>query len=405
MGVIKIKDGIYSVGVLNPSLRIFDVIMKTEFGTSYNAYLLTGEKNVLIETVHARYFDEYLENIQSIVDISTIDYIVMNHNEPDHSGSIGRLMELAPNAKILTTPAGRIYLPLITNMPMPQITAVKDGEILDIGDGRTLKFIHAPFLHWPDSMFTWLEADKTVFTCDFLGTHFCEPTMVDSRIQYMEFYEKAFWEYYDAIFNPFKRYVRNGLSKLRSLDVEIACTSHGPVLHKGVFYEEACNRYNQWSAEVDSPKHFVPIFYCSAYGNTALLATKIADGIKSVLKDAAVELFDLTTVDPCSLVARMNDADAFLLGTPTINKDALHPVWELVSNIDAINCKGKPVSVFGSYGWSGEAIPAVLSRLRGLNMCVFEEGLKCRFVPSEAELQEAHDFGARFAESMTEHAS
>ncbi len=397
MGVIKIKDGIYSVGILNPSLRIFDVIMKTEYGTSYNAYLLTGEKNVLIETVHARYFDEYIENIKSIIDPIKIDYIVMNHNEPDHSGSLSRLLELAPKAEVLTTPAGKIFLPLITNKSIPSLRAVQDGEVLDIGSGKSLKFIHAPFLHWPDSMFTWLESEKTVFTCDFLGTHFCEPTMVDNRIQNMAIYENAFSEYYDAIFSPFKPYVLSGLSKLKGLDVEIACTSHGPVLHTGFFYEEAQRRYEKWSTPEVRPNKSIPIFYCSAYGNTGLLAFKIADGIKSVLKDASVQIFDLTLADPCSLLALMNDADAFLLGTPTINKDALPPVWQLVNSIDAISAKGKTVSVFGSYGWSGEAVPAVIARLKTLNMNVFEEGCKCRFVPSEAELQAAFDFGSRFA--------
>lgn len=400
MGVIKIKDGIYAVGILNPTMRIFDVIMKTEFGTSYNAYLLTGEKNVLIETVHAKFFDEYIENIQRIVDLSKIDYIVMNHNEPDHSGSLSRLLELAPQAQVLTSPAGKIFIPLITNTPIPKLKAVQDGEILDIGGGRTLKFIHAPFLHWPDSMFTWLESDKTVFTCDFLGTHFCEPTLLDSRIQSMALYEDAFEAYYEAIFSPFKSYVLNGLSKLSDLDVDLACTSHGPILQKDVFYETAKARYEKWSTTEISHNKKIPIFYCSAYGNTATLAVKIAEGIKSVFEDVAVDLFDLTTTDPCSLSGRMNNADAFLLGTPTINKDALQPVWQLVNSVDAINCKGKPVSAFGSYGWSGEGIPNIIARLKALNMQVFEEGYKCRFVPSEAEHQAAYDFGVRFAGTM-----
>ncbi|SHH61045.1 Flavorubredoxin [Sporobacter termitidis DSM 10068] len=400
MGVIKIREGIYSVGVLNPGLRLFDVIMKTEYGTSYNAYLLTGEKNVLIETVHARYFDEYVENVQSIVDLSKIDYIVMNHNEPDHSGSLARLLDLAPNAQLLATPAGRIYLPLITNKPMPAMRAVQDGETLELGGGRTLRFIHAPFLHWPDTMFTYLESEKTVFTCDFLGAHFCEPTMSDLKLQYRSAYERALEEYFDAIFSPFKPYVLSGLSKLDALDAETVCTSHGPILHKNGFLEDVRRRYAKWSTREPRQQKDIPIFYCSAYGNTAALAARIAEGIKSVIKDAAVELYDLTVSDPCSLTGRMNAADAFLLGTPTINKDALLPVWQLVNSIDAISAKGRPVSVFGSYGWSGEGVPAVISRLKGLNMNVFEEGYRCRFVPSDAELQAAFEFGARFATAL-----
>ena len=400
MGVVKISDGIYSVGVLNPCLRVFDIIMETEFGTSYNAYLLTGEKNVLIETVHARFFDEYLENVRSIVPLDQIDYIVMNHNEPDHSGSLGRLLALADKAEVLTSPAGRIYLPLITNNPAMKMRAVQDGEVLDLGGGRTLEFIHAPFLHWPDSMFTYLRSEKTAFTCDFLGTHFCEPTMSDLRVSYKDFFEKAFAEYYDAIFSPFKPYVLSGLDKLGALDANIVCTSHGPVLHRGGFLEEAMLRYGKWSTCIARQSKDIPVFYCSAYGNTGLLAEKIAEGIRSVLASASVELFDLTAVEPCTLIGRLNEADAFLLGTPTINKDALPPVWQLVSGIDAINSKGRPVSAFGSYGWSGEGVPAVLARLRALNMKVFEEGFRCRFVPSATELRAAYEFGVRFAEAL-----
>lgn len=400
MSVIKISDGLYSVGVLNPCLRIFDVIMETEFGTSYNAYLLTGETNVLIDTVHVKFFDEYIENVQSLIALEKIDYIILNHNEPDHSGSLSKLLALAPQAKILTSPAGRIYLPLITNTPLPSLRAVQDGEVLDLGGGRTLQFIHAPFLHWPDSMFTYLESEKTVFTCDFLGAHFCEPTMSDCRIPYMACYEKAFAEYYEAIFSPFKPYVLSGLSKLDDLNADTFCTSHGPILHKGAYYDRARQLYEQWSNCSPADTKYIPIFFCSAYGNTGLLAKNIAEGIISVLSDATVELFDLTEADSCALSAKVNNASALLFGTPTINKDALAPVWQLISHIDAINSKGKLTSAFGSYGWSGEGVPAILTRLKGLNMSVFEEGYRCRFVPSEAELRGAYEFGTRFAAAL-----
>jgi flavorubredoxin len=192
MAAIKIKDHIFSVGVLNPNMRIFDVIMKTEYGTSYNAYLIKSEKNVLIETVHPRYCDEYFENIKSVIDLEKIDYVIMNHNEPDHSGSLAKLFELAPQIQVITSQAGGIYLKSITNEPDLNIRVVKDGETLDIGGGKVLKFISAPFLHWPDSMFTWLESDKVAFTCDFLGAHYCEPRMFDSHVTYESKYDTAF---------------------------------------------------------------------------------------------------------------------------------------------------------------------------------------------------------------------
>lgn len=400
MAALQIKKGIYSVGVLNPNMRVFDVIMKTEFGTSYNAYLITGEKNVLIDTVHPHFFDEYLENIRSVIDPAKIDYIVMNHNEPDHSGSLARLLKIAPQIKVLASSAGKIYLGPITNMSGLQVTAVKDGETLDLGGGKILKFINAPFVHWPDSMFTWLEAERIVFTCDFLGCHFCEPRMFDSLVSYKKYFESAFKVYYNAIFGPFKPYVLKGLEKLNMLDADYVCTSHGPILTKGVFLETAKSRYEEWSRPVIHTEKQIPIFYCSAYGNTGLLAEKISEGIHSALKNACVNIYDINENDIGELKMKMNDSDAFLLGSPTINKDAVPPVWAMIASIDAINCKGKPVSAFGSYGWSGEAVPGMIERLKALKMNVFEEGFRCRFIPSETELSDAYEFGARFARSL-----
>lgn len=400
MAAIKIKDGIYSVGVLNPNMRIFDVIMKTEFGTSYNAYLITGEKNILIDTVHPNYFDEYLENIRSVIDPAKIDYVIMNHNEPDHSGSLAKLFEAAPQIQVLASPAGKIYIGNITNKPGLPVRAVKDGEELDIGGGKKLRFIHAPFLHWPDSIFTWLESDKIAFTCDFLGSHFCEPRMFDSRVLYQSFFESAFRVYFDAIFGPFKPYVQKGLAKLNELDAEFVCTSHGPILTKGGFLETAKARYDEWSTPATHAAKQIPVFFCSAYGNTGLLAEKIADGIRSVLKEAEVGTFDLNYHDIGEMKAKMNESDAFLLGSPTINKDAVPHVWEMACAVDAVNCKGKPVSAFGSFGWSGEAVPGLIARLKALKTNVFEEGFVCRFVPSKDDIQAAFDFGARFAKTL-----
>ncbi len=401
MAVVKIKEGVYSVGVLNPGMRIFDVVMRTDFGTSYNSYLITGEKNVLIDTVHARYFEEHLDNIASVIDPASIDYIVMNHNEPDHSGSLAKLAERIPGAQIITSPAGKNYLAQITNNSDLNVRAVKDGETLALDDERSLTFLSAPFLHWPDSMLTWMESAGVVFTCDFLGCHYCEPRMLDSKVSYPAAFERAFEEYFDGIFKPFAPYVQKGLAKLNELDAEYLCPSHGPILTKGVFQEKAKARYHEWSwsCRVAAAKR-IAICYCSAYGNTGLLAERIAEGIHSVLGDAQVGVYDANEHSAEFLQGELDASDAFLLGSPTINKDAVAPVWSLACGIDAIGCKGKPASAFGSYGWSGEAVPGLLTRLRTLKMDVFEEGYTCRFVPSESELSGAFEFGARFATAI-----
>lgn len=400
MGAIKIRDGIYSVGVLNPNMRIFDVVMKTEYGTSYNAYLVKGKKTALIETVHPRFFEEYLENIRSVTDPAQIDYIIMNHNEPDHSGSLARLLNMAPNAQVLSSRAGAIYIKAITNKTDVRVKAVADGETLDLGAGRVLQFINAPFLHWPDTMFTWLAKDSIAFTCDFLGTHFCEPRMIDSHIAYPQKYEAAFQNYFDSIMAPFKPYVLQGLEKLEKLGAQTVCVSHGPILTSGVRLELNKKLYKQWATPAARTCRQIPLFYCSAYGNTAALAERIAKGIRGVLPDARVETFDINESPLSELSAKMNEADAFLLGSTTINRDAVRPVWELAATIDAINSKGKHASAFGSFGWSGEAVPMLMQRLQSLKLKPFENGFTCRFVPSETELADAEAFGARFAQAL-----
>ncbi|CDZ24095.1 Flavo-diiron protein FprA2 [[Clostridium] cellulosi] len=400
MSAIKIKDGIYSVGVLNPNMRIFDVIMRTDYGTSYNSYLVKGEKTALIETVHSKFFEEYIDNIKSVAELSSIDYVIMNHNEPDHSGSLVKLIEAVPDIKIITSKAGSIYLKHITGKKDIEVISVKDGDTLDLGGGKVLKFISAPFLHWPDSIFTWLENDKVVFTCDFLGCHYCEPGMFDSFVKYPKRFLDAFKLYYEAIFSPFKPYVLSGLEKLSALDAEYVCTSHGPILQKNGFLEKAKEYYLKWSTPEKRDNKLIPIFYCSAYGNTEKLAQSIKEGIKDVEKTADVETYDLNEADFDTCAKLINNCDAFLIGSPTINRDAVRPIWVLTASIDAINSKGKPCAVFGSFGWSGEAVPMITERLKSLKFKVFDQNFTCQFVPTNEVLQKAREFGQSFAETL-----
>ena len=167
MSAIKLREGIWSVGILNPALRVFDIVMESKYGTSYNAYLLTGEKNVLIETVHLDYWDEFVSNVEEVLPLEQVDYLIMNHTEPDHSGSVARLLERCPNLTVLCTTSAKKFLTAIANRALP-CRVVKDGDTLDLGN-KVLHFLTAPLLHWPDSMFTWDPVDRTLFTCDFLG--------------------------------------------------------------------------------------------------------------------------------------------------------------------------------------------------------------------------------------------
>lgn len=396
----KIIDNVYSVSVLNPNLRVFDIVMTTDYGTSYNSYIVKGsEKTALIETAHLTYFDYFIDNVKEVTNLQDIEYLIMNHNEPDHSGSIQKLLELIPNLKIITSQAGSIYLKNITNCSDMNIIVAKDGDSIDLGD-KTLTFINAPFLHWPDSMFTYLKEDKILFSCDFFGCHYCEPQMLDTCITYPDAYQTALKGYYDAIFGPFKPYVLKGLEKIKDLEIEYAATSHGPILSRQGVLNDVMEKYKDWSTPIERENKLIPIFYCSAYGNTELLAKSIAQGIKEVFPSAEVNIYDIIHHDMDKLALLLNQSNAFLLGSPTINKDAVPPVWNLLSHVDAVNIQKKPVALFGSYGWSGEAVKNLKLRLEGLKVNIFEEEMRVVFVPTLEDLQKAKEFGKSFAQTV-----
>lgn len=392
MTICKITDGVYSIGVLNPSLRVFDIIMETKYGTTYNAYLVCGsEKCALIETVHAKYFDEYIENISALTDISKIDYLILNHTEPDHTGSVERLLQINPNITVIATAAGIKYVGSISNSDLKTHT-VKQDDTLELGE-KTLKFIPVPFLHWPDSMFTYIEEDKVLFSCDMFGAHYCEPRTFDSLIADKEAYDDALSYYYTAIFSPFKPHVLAGIEKTDGLEKDFICTSHGPVLTKATM-ENVIEKYKLWSAPVQKEKKSAAILYVSAYGYTRMLAQK-AYGVAAEL-GFETQRRDIIKHDAAEISWLANESDILMFGSPTINRDAPKPVWDTISSIDAVNCAKKSALVFGSYGWSGEAVNALKSRLEELRFNVFKDGFKVNFKPSKQGMCEFEEYVREF---------
>lgn len=392
--MMMLKDNIYYVGVINPNLRVFDIIMKTEYGTTYNAFLVKGEKTALIETVHRRYSKQMIDKIQELVPIDSIDYVIYNHTEPDHSGCIADLIKFNPDMEIIGSAAAIKNISNIGNVSFKS-RVVKTGDKLDLGNGLELEFLMAPNLHWPDSMFTYLPARKTVFTCDFLGAHYCEPLLTDDEITYPEAYEGALAYYYQAIFGPFKKFVLNGLDILEKLDFDMVCCSHGPVLKNS--FKNAMEKYREWSTPKEIEKN-VAIFYVSAYGYTK----ELADAFVKNFEEAGVKAsaYDIIQNNMGELVEKFEQASGVLIGSPTINRDALKPVWDLLSSVDAITNRNKPFGVFGSYGWSGEACKMLEERCIGLGLKSTFEALRVQMRPSEDDLLKVKELSAAFLEKM-----
>ncbi|MCT4594793.1 MAG: FAD-dependent oxidoreductase [Anaeromicrobium sp.] len=397
MQSLKLKDDIYWVGSLDPNLRVFDIIMYTEFGTTYNSYVVKGsQKTALIETVKVKYFDSYLERLKKIVDLDKIDYIIVDHTEPDHAGSIEKLLEINPKIKIVGSPTALRFMKDIANREFDSIS-VGSGDTLSLGN-KTLEFFSVPFLHWPDSIYTYVREDKVLFTCDSFGSHYSFEPILSSKITNEDDYMSALKYYYDMIMGPFKPYVLQAVAKIQDLDIDLIGPGHGPVLDENP--RKIVDIYKEWSTESNpNTKKTVVIPYVSSYGYTGELAHEIAKGIKST-SDIEVKLFDLVEEKSTKVLNEIYWADGVLFGTPTINGEALKPIWDLVTSMFPPTHSGKIASAFGSYGWSGEGVPHIVERLKQLRMKVYGKGLKVRFKPSEDNLSEAFEFGVNFGNSV-----
>lgn len=399
MKTLKLKDGLYWTGILDSQLRVFDIIMETEYGTTYNSYLLKGsEKTALFETAKFKCIDEYLDKLTSLIDVKDIDYIIVDHTEPDHAGSAQRLIEMNPAIKLVGTATAISFMKEICNIEFASVI-VKEGDTLSLGD-KTLKFIAAPNLHWPDAMYTYVPEDKVLFTCDSFGSHYSFDEILSSKVTDQEGYMSALRYYFDNIMGPFKPYVLKAIDKIKDLDFDMVCPGHGPVLDEDPW--KIINIYKGWSTEENpNTKKTVVIPYVAAYGYTQVLAEKITEGIKAS-GDIEVKLFDMVTSDQAQVLGEIYWADGLLFGTPTILGEALKPIWDLTTSIFPVLHGGKIASAFGSYGWSGEAVPHMIERLKQLRMKVYGNGLRVRFKPSEAQLADAYEFGYNFGRSVLE---
>lgn len=394
----QIKSDLYWIGNLDPSLRVFDILMHTEFGTSYNSYVLKGsEKQVIFEASKAKFFEEYLSKMTEIIPLEEVDYIILSHTEPDHSGTIEKLLDLNPKLKLVGTSAGINFMKEICNKDFNSVT-VKDGDTISLGN-KTLRFFTAPNLHWPDTMFTYIEEDGILVTCDAFGTHYSLEGITNDKIENKEEYLGSVKFYFDSIISPFKTNVLDAVKKIQDLEINTILTGHGPVLTQNP--KEIINLYKEWAMEKSpNSKKTVIIPYVSAYGYTEMIANRIAEGIKA-FGDIDVRLYDMVSADKEKVLEELYWADGLLFGTPTFVGDALKPIWDLTTSIFAKTHGKKIASAFGAYGWSGEAVGNIMGRLKQLNMKLYGEGLKIRFKPNEAQLQEAFEFGYGFGASVS----
>jgi len=396
---VKIANEVYWIGALDPDLRVFDIILKTANGTTYNAYLVKGEDGVaIIDTVKEQFSEEFFKKIEEITTYDQIKYIVLNHLEPDHTGALPELLRRAPQAKVHISPRGLSMLKGLIKNEDFKAHPVKTGDSISLGN-KKLHFFTTPFLHWPDTQCTYLEEEQILFSGDIFGCHFCDGRLFNDVVGDFRF---SFEYYYAHIMRPFKQHVLTALQLLKNLQIQLIVPAHGPILRdRPLDYIE---RYKQMSTprlknELNQEKSLL-IFYLSSYGNTAKMAQAVYRGASTV-EGVRASLFDLQGGEISPFVDLIEESDALAFGSPTINGDAVKPVWDLLASLALINTTGKLGAAFGSYGWSGEAVRMVSDRLRGLKLRVPLEGLRIKLVPTDHELQECEAFGQQLGELLT----
>ena len=394
--VLEISPDVHWIGVLDRDIVTFDVVMETKFGTTYNSYFINAEKKAIVETTKEKFWDTYIEKIKQLTDPSEIEYIILNHTEPDHSGNLMRLLEVAPNATVVGSGNAIRYLNDIFEPGFKHLV-VKDGESLDLGN-KKLKFISAPNLHWPDSIYTYLEEDKLLFTCDSFGSHFCHEEMYDDKVGD---FSEAFKYYFDVILKPFSKFMLKAIDKIRPLEINAICTGHGPLLtNDWKKWVDISEKYAK-AALAEPQDNIVFIPYVSAYHKTGIIAEKIAEGVRKV-EGMVAEPCDIEMVPLGDLDASMAKSSAVVVGSPTINQNILLPVYKLFAVISPIRDKKKIAGGFGSYGWSGEGKTMIEANLRGLKLNYHGEGLFVKFTPGEKDLEAAVDYGEAIAKAVVE---
>lgn len=395
--VIDVTRDVKWIGVLDYDIKTFDIVMQTNYGTTYNSYFINAEKKAIVEVAKEKFSETYLAKLRSVINPGEIQYIILNHTEPDHSGSLRILLELAPSATVVGSGNAIRYLEDIVNVPFKSLV-VKDGDTLDLGN-KTLRFISAPNLHWPDSIYTLLVEDKVLFSCDSFGAHYCSSQMFSD---FTETYTETFKYYFDVILKPFSRFMLRAIEKVKPLELDFICPGHGPIhsdnLRKAIDLSEYyANSYLKLVLERSHRN--VLIAYVSAYGYTMDAAEIIGEGI-SETKDIDVKIVDIENISLEELEAHIALADGILVGSPTINQNTLMQVYKLFALINPIRDKGKLGGAFGSYGWSGESPKIILENLRLLKLKIFEETAAFKFSPGGSKQDRLKEFGRNFAEEF-----
>ncbi len=367
-----INEHVQWLGGIDWDRRLFDGLIPLPDGTSYNAYLIEGrEATVLVDTADPRKLDELMGQLEGA---PAPDYVVAQHAEQDHSGTLPAVLDRYPDARVLTTEKGKVMLVEFLRLPAGRVDTVEDGETLSLGD-LTLEFVHMPWVHWPETMVTYLQEDRLLFTCDFFGSHLATSDLyVTDQAQVAE----AAKRYYAEIMMPFRRMIVRNLDRLAAYEIDMIAPSHGPIYREPGFILDA---YRSWVS--DPPENKVVLPYISMHGSTAVMVHHLVEAL--VAWGVTVQQFELSVTDLGKLAMALVDAGTLVLGTPTV-LGGPHPQAAYAASLaTALRPKLKFATVIGSYGWAGGAVNKVAEAIKPLRLEVLDP-VTCKGLPNADDL-------------------
>ncbi|HUT30491.1 MAG TPA: FprA family A-type flavoprotein [Sedimentisphaerales bacterium] len=359
--MMQLKPNVYAVRAIDWDRRLFDELIPLPDGTSYNAYLIKGsEKTALLDTVDPTRTEVLIDNLVRL-GAGKIDYLISHHAEQDHSGAIPDVLMLYPNARVVTNPKCKDMLIDLLNVDADRFITVDDGQTLSLGD-KTLQFIYIPWVHWPETMGTYLQEDRILFPCDFFGSHMATSSLfVDDEALVYE----AAKRYYAEIMMPFRGPIRKNLEKIEDLQIEMIASSHGPIYDKPEFI---INAYKDWVS--DNVKNEVVLPYISMHGSTKKMVEHFVNAL--IERGITVRQFNLTVTDIGKLAISLVDAATIVLGSGTVLTGAHPQVAYAAMLANALRPKTRFASIIGSYGWGGKMVEQITGLIPNLKVEILE---------------------------------
>lgn len=391
--VVQLTEGIYWVGVVDWGLRHFHGHeLSTHRGSSYNAYLIMDEKTVLVDTVWSPFTREFVENIRELVDPSSIDIVVANHSEVDHSGALPEIMRLAPNAELVVSKRGMQSVEGHYHQNW-NYRGVKTGDRIPIGRNE-LVFVEAPLLHWPDSMFTYVAGANILMPNDAFGQHYATASRFNDEVDQKELTEEAL-KYYANILTPYSDRVLRKIDELLALDlaVEMICPSHGVLWRKDPL--QIVTKYQEWARQEAGPR--AVILYDTMWNGTRKMADAIGDGLLD--KGVDYKILPMAETDRNDALVECFRSRTIVVGSPTLNNGILPTISPILIDLKGFKFKNKLAAAFGTYGWSGEALKLIQDHLADCKFSLIGDGIQCKWQPTADDLEQCRAFGREIAEA------